>query len=65
GATSVHLSAKTRATPRRAAGWVPLGAGGTSAADDTHFLTDGTVVAAARRALDAAARSEEVPGTPR
>ncbi|XKK62445.1 copper homeostasis protein CutC [Streptomyces sp. ARC32] len=66
GATSVHLSAKTRATPRRAAGWVPLGAGGTSADDDTHFLTDGTVVAAARRALDAAvARSEEVPGTPR
>ncbi|MFF4471523.1 copper homeostasis protein CutC [Streptomyces sp. NPDC001599] len=67
GATSVHLSAKTRATPRRAAGWVPLGAGGTSADDDTHFLTDGTVVAAARRALDVAAagRRKEARGTPR
>ena len=48
GAGSVHLSVKTRATPRRAAGWVPLGAGGTSAEDDTHFVTDGAVVAAAR-----------------
>lgn len=63
GATSVHLSAKSRATPRRAAGWVPLGAGGTSAADDTHFVTDGTVVAEARRALDAAVgRTGEQPG---
>ncbi|MYS77094.1 copper homeostasis protein CutC, partial [Streptomyces sp. SID5926] len=51
-------SAKSRATPRRAAGWVPLGAGGTSAEDDTHFVTDGTVVAAARRALDAAVATE-------
>ncbi|MFG3105368.1 copper homeostasis protein CutC [Streptomyces tendae] len=55
GADSVHLSAKSRATPRRAAGWVPLGAGGTSAEDDTYFVTDGTVVAAARRALDTTA----------
>ncbi|MGQ4443675.1 copper homeostasis protein CutC, partial [Streptomyces violaceoruber] len=67
GTRSVHLSAKSRATPRRAAGWVPLGAGGTSADDDTHFVTDGTVVAAAtdgtvvaaaRRALDAAVATE-------
>ncbi|PPS83301.1 copper homeostasis protein CutC [Streptomyces sp. MH60] len=68
GATSVHLSAKSRATPRRAAGWVPLGAGGASAADDTHFVTDGTVVAEARRALDAAAgrrMPEEAGGAPR
>ncbi|MFF1926245.1 copper homeostasis protein CutC [Streptomyces sp. NPDC058221] len=55
GATGVHLSAKSHATPRRAAGWVPLGVGGTSADADTHFVTDGTVVAAARKALDAVA----------
>ncbi|MET7324590.1 copper homeostasis protein CutC, partial [Streptomyces sp. NPDC005549] len=66
GATSVHLSAKSRATPRRAAGWVPLGAGGTSAADDTHFVTDATVVAEARRALDATAgRPGEAGDAPR
>ncbi|MFF3261626.1 copper homeostasis protein CutC [Streptomyces sp. NPDC002932] len=53
GVASVHLSAKTRA-PRRAGGtWVPLGAGGASAEQDTHFVTDPEVVARARRALDA------------
>lgn len=54
GVASVHLSAKARA-PRRPGGtWVPMGAGGTSAAQDTHFVTDPEVVAGARRALDAA-----------
>lgn len=54
GVASVHLSAKTRA-PRRPGGtWVPLGAGGASAEQDTHFVTDPEVVAGARRALEAA-----------
>ncbi|WP_328902577.1 copper homeostasis protein CutC [Streptomyces sp. NBC_00441] len=53
GVASVHLSAKVRA-PRRPGGtWVPMGAGGTSAEQDTHFVTDPEVVALARRALDA------------
>ncbi|MGC4945173.1 copper homeostasis protein CutC [Streptomyces sp. DT224] len=53
GAGSVHLSAKVRA-PRRPGGtWVPMGAGGTSAEQDTHFVTDPGVVAQARRALEA------------
>lgn len=52
GVGSVHLSAKVRA-PRRPGGtWVPMGAGGTSAEQDTHFVTDPGVVARARRALD-------------
>ncbi|MFG2597413.1 copper homeostasis protein CutC [Streptomyces sp. NPDC048462] len=54
GVASVHLSAKTRA-PRRPGGtWVPLGAGGASAEQDTHFVTDPEVVAGARRALESA-----------
>ncbi|WP_371630689.1 copper homeostasis protein CutC [Streptomyces sp. NBC_00341] len=54
GVAAVHLSAKTRA-PRRAGGsWIPLGAGGASAEQDTHFVTDPEVVAQARRALEAA-----------
>ncbi|MFJ2091737.1 copper homeostasis protein CutC [Streptomyces sp. NPDC087901] len=53
GVASVHLSAKARA-PRRLDGtWIPLGAGGASAEQDTHFVTDPEVVAQARRALDA------------
>ncbi|WP_406455184.1 copper homeostasis protein CutC [Streptomyces sp. NBC_00876] len=53
GVASVHLSAKTRA-PRRPGGtWIPLGAGGASAEQDTHFVTDPEVVAQARRALEA------------
>ncbi|MFG2672382.1 copper homeostasis protein CutC [Streptomyces sp. NPDC048445] len=53
GVAAVHLSAKTRA-PRRAGGsWIPLGAGGASAEQDTHFVTDPEVVAQARRALEA------------
>ncbi len=52
GVASVHLSAKTRA-PRRPGGtWIPLGAGGASAEQDTHFVTDPEVVARARRALE-------------
>ncbi|SES32047.1 copper homeostasis protein CutC [Streptomyces qinglanensis] len=54
GAAAVHLSAKTRAAPRRGGRWVPLGAAGTSAAEDGHFVTDPALVAEARRALDAA-----------
>ncbi|MYY00692.1 copper homeostasis protein CutC [Streptomyces sp. ATexAB-D23] len=54
GVAAVHLSAKARA-PRRPGGtWVPLGAGGASADQDTHFVTDAEVVALARRALDTA-----------
>ncbi|MGQ4489079.1 copper homeostasis protein CutC [Streptomyces sp. 372A] len=54
GAASVHLSAKVRAPRRLGATWVPLGAGGSSAEQDTHFVTDPGVVAQARRALDMA-----------
>ncbi|MGM0357287.1 copper homeostasis protein CutC, partial [Streptomyces sp. ECR3] len=52
--TAVHLSAKTRAEPRRAGTWTPLGTAGTSPDEDTHFVTDPALVAAARRAVDAA-----------
>ncbi|TWV43462.1 copper homeostasis protein CutC [Streptomyces misionensis] len=55
GVAAVHLSAKTRAEPRRGGTWTPLGVAGACAADDTHFVTDPEVVAEARRALDAAA----------
>ncbi|GAA3001980.1 copper homeostasis protein CutC [Streptomyces drozdowiczii] len=55
GAASVHLSAKARAPRRPGSAWVPLGAGGSSAELDTHFVTDPGVVAQARRALDAVA----------
>ncbi|MBQ1123968.1 copper homeostasis protein CutC [Streptomyces sp. B15] len=54
GAAAVHLSAKARAAPRRGGDWVPLGADGASAEQDTHFVTDPAVVAEARRMLDAA-----------
>ena len=53
GVHAVHLSAKIAATPRRAAGWVPLGSAGSDASSDVHFLTDGKIVAAARAAIDA------------
>ncbi|MFB8088843.1 copper homeostasis protein CutC [Streptomyces sp. NPDC055992] len=53
GVASVHLSAKTRAPRRAGSAWVPLGAGGTSAEQDTHFVTDPEVVARACRALEA------------
>ncbi|WP_327126380.1 copper homeostasis protein CutC [Streptomyces sp. NBC_01727] len=53
GVAAVHLSAKARALPRRGGGWVPLGAGGASAEQDTHFVTDPDVVAEARRAVGA------------
>lgn len=57
GVTAVHLSAKSRAEPRRTGAWTPLGAAGTTADDDTHFVTDPALVAAARRALDGTAAS--------
>ena len=52
GVASVHLSAKVRAPRRPGSTWVPLGAGGASAEQDTHFVTDPEVVARARQALD-------------
>ncbi|MFJ8751792.1 copper homeostasis protein CutC [Streptomyces sp. NPDC102441] len=52
GVAAVHLSAKTRAPRRRGGSWVPLGAGGVSAEQDTHFVTDPDVVAEARRAVE-------------
>lgn len=52
GVASVHLSAKTRAPRRLGGSWIPLGAGGASAEQDTHFVTDPEVVAQARRALE-------------
>ncbi|WP_406283747.1 copper homeostasis protein CutC [Streptomyces sp. NBC_00209] len=55
GVASVHLSAKVSAPRRPGATWVPMGASGTSAEQDTHFVTDPGVVARARQALDAAA----------
>ncbi|MET9553412.1 copper homeostasis protein CutC [Streptomyces sp. NPDC006645] len=51
GARAVHLSAKARARPRQGGRWVPLGAGGASAEQDTHFVTDPQVVAEARDAV--------------
>ncbi|MFC8075511.1 copper homeostasis protein CutC [Streptomyces sp. NPDC057307] len=51
GAGAVHLSAKARARPRQGGRWVPLGAGGASAEQDTHFVTDPDVVAEAREAV--------------
>ena len=55
GVAAVHLSAKTRAGARRTGTWTPLGAAGTTADEDTHFVTDPALVAAARRALDGTA----------
>ncbi|WP_406092151.1 copper homeostasis protein CutC [Streptomyces sp. NBC_01013] len=54
GVASVHLSAKSRAPRRLGSTWIPLGSGGASAEQDTHFVTDPEVVAQARRALDTA-----------
>ncbi|MER6980970.1 copper homeostasis protein CutC [Streptomyces carpinensis] len=52
GVAAVHLSAKARAEARRGGAWIPLGVSGTSALQDTHFVTDPQVVAEARQALD-------------
>ncbi|MFJ2398601.1 MULTISPECIES: copper homeostasis protein CutC [unclassified Streptomyces] len=52
GVAAVHLSAKRRAEPRRGAVWIPLGASGASAEQDTHFVTDPAVVAEAGRMLE-------------
>ncbi|MFJ9931168.1 copper homeostasis protein CutC [Streptomyces misionensis] len=62
GVAAVHLSAKTRARPRRGGAWISLGVSGASAADDTHFVTDAQVVAEARRALDTADGYPAAPG---
>lgn len=51
GVAAVHLSAKRQAPAVRRAGWVPLGSAGTDPESDAHFVTDGAVVRAARRAL--------------
>jgi copper homeostasis protein len=50
GAAAVHLSAKRPAPARRGGTWVPLGAAGSSATADTHYVTDPDIVAAARAA---------------
>ncbi|RYJ25794.1 cytoplasmic copper homeostasis protein cutC [Streptomyces sp. L-9-10] len=55
GVAAVHLSAKRRAEPRRGGAWIPLGASSGSAEQDTHFVTDPTVVAEARRMLESRA----------
>ncbi|MFF4895966.1 copper homeostasis protein CutC [Streptomyces sp. NPDC001068] len=52
GVAAVHLSAKRRAAPRPRAAWIPLGAAGSSADQDTHFVTDPAVVAESRRLLE-------------
>ncbi|GGZ25569.1 hypothetical protein GCM10010300_81190 [Streptomyces olivaceoviridis] len=52
GVAAVHLSAKRRAAPRRGGAWIPLGAAGASAEQDTHFVTDPAVVAEARSMLE-------------
>jgi copper homeostasis protein len=46
GVDAVHLSAKARAATA-SAHWVSLGAAGTDAASDTHFVTDAAVIRAA------------------
>ena len=53
GVDAVHLSAK-RAVDRRSGSWVSLGAATTSGEQDTHFVTDGAVVAAAHESLQLA-----------
>jgi copper homeostasis protein len=52
GVAAVHLSAKRAAGPRGTGPAVPMG----SADEDTYFVTDPAVVAAARTALDTADR---------
>lgn len=51
GIDAVHLSAK-RTAERGGGSWISLGSGATSAAGDSHFITDGSIVTAARRAID-------------
>jgi copper homeostasis protein len=53
GVAAVHLSAKRPAPARRGGGWVPMGAAGSSADADTHFVTAPDIVVAARAAVDA------------
>jgi copper homeostasis protein len=52
GVAAVHLSAKRRAESRRGTAWVPLGASSSAADQDTHFVTDPSVVGEARRMLE-------------
>ncbi len=59
GATAVHLSAKRQAPARCGGGRVPMGAAGSSAGLDTHFVTAADIVAAAR------GRSTPSPGEER
>ncbi|WP_246144235.1 copper homeostasis protein CutC [Actinacidiphila oryziradicis] len=53
GVAAVHLSAERAAPAHRGGTWVPMGAAGSSADADTHFVTDPDTVAAARAAVDA------------
>ncbi|MBF9072697.1 copper homeostasis protein CutC [Streptacidiphilus fuscans] len=53
GVSAVHLSAKRPAGTRRAGTWIPLGAEGSTAEADTHFVTDLDITAAARAEVDA------------
>ncbi|MDI5962298.1 copper homeostasis protein CutC [Streptantibioticus silvisoli] len=53
GAGAVHLSAKRPAPARRGGRWIPMGAAGSTAAADTHFVTCPDTVARARAAADA------------
>ncbi|MFG2682017.1 copper homeostasis protein CutC [Streptomyces sp. NPDC048392] len=61
GVAAVHLSAKTRAEPRRGGAWTPLGVLGASAHQDTHLVTDPEVVAAARQVLAGGRRTPARP----
>lgn len=54
GVDAVHLSAK-RTAERGGGSWVSLGSGATSAAGDSYFITDDSIVMAARRAIETAA----------
>ncbi|MEY9849383.1 copper homeostasis protein CutC [Streptacidiphilus sp. MAP5-3] len=53
GVAAVHLSAKSPVRARRAGTWIPLGATGSTAEADTHFVTDRGITAAARAEVDA------------
>ena len=59
GVDAVHLSAKI-AAPRRGGSWVSLGVATTSGEQDTHFVTDAGVVAAARASLESARRPPHI-----
>ncbi|RKR76221.1 copper homeostasis protein CutC [Frondihabitans australicus] len=54
GVDAVHLSAK-RTAERAGGSWVSLGSQATEAAGDSYFITDDSIVMAARKALDAVA----------